>query len=97
MNEAHDTSDELTQQHWVAEDQAQWWDDQKRDEEELQQMREEQVRDAIATEAVKAFAEEFTPIYEDRVKRIAAAVYKQGFKHGFAAALLGAGAFFFIR
>jgi hypothetical protein len=84
-------------EEWFHDDQARWWDDQKRDEEELQQMREEQVRDAIATEAVKAFAEEFTPIYEDRLKRIAAAVYKQGFMHGFAAALLGAGAFIFIR
>jgi len=84
-------------EEWFHDDQARWWDDQKRDEDELRQMREEQIRDEIETEVVKAFAEEFLPTYEDRVKRIAAAVYKQGFKHGFAAALLGAGAFFFIR
>jgi len=79
-------------EEWFHDDQARWWDDQKRDEDELRQ-----IRDEIETEVVKAFAEEFLPTYEDKLKRIAAAVYKQGFMHGFAAALLGAGAFIFIR
>jgi hypothetical protein len=83
-------------EEWFIDDQSQWWDDQKRDEEELQQLREEQIRDEIETEVVKAFAEEFLPTYEDKLKRIAAAVYKQGFMHGFAAAMLGAVAFIYF-
>jgi hypothetical protein len=77
---------------WFAEDQSQWWDDQKRDEEELQQLREAEMMDALRH---RVFAEVQDKVVE-MLRRVAAGVYRQGFKHGFAAALLGAVAFIYF-
>ena len=88
MNKTRDTSEDLTQKHWFAEDQAQWWDDQKRDEEELQRMREEDMMDDLRERLegeVKAL-----------LKQAAAAVYKRGFINGFSTALIGALAFIYF-
>ena len=88
MNKTRDTSEDLTQKHWFAEDQAQWWDDQKRDEEELQRMREEDMMDDLRERLegeVKAL-----------LRQAAVVVYKRGFINGFSTALIGALAFIYF-
>lgn len=85
---------------WFTEDQAQWWDDQKRDEEELQQMREEEMRDEIMDEVIAQFKEDYWPKIVERLQDEALEhgryTYRLGFIHGFIAAMLGALLFFYF-
>ena len=81
---------------WFTEDQSQWWDDQKRDEEELQQLRETEMREHLMGEVIEEFKRLYlTDIHKEAVV-FARKFYGQGFKHGFAAALLGAIAFIYF-
>ncbi len=92
---------------WFTNDQAQWWDEQKRDEEELQRLREEELRDEIRDEIIEEFRMDYWPKImeglQDEVERLqdeaiahGRFVYRTGFFHGFIAALMGAAVFFFI-
>ena len=44
---------------WFTEDQARWWADQKRDEEELQQIEHEKLREELMDEVVREFKEDY--------------------------------------
>ena len=85
---------------WFTEDQAQWWADQKRDEEELQRLREEELRDEIRDEIIEEFRMDYWPKIMERLQDEAVAhgrfAYRQGFIRGFAAALMGAVAFYLL-
>lgn len=81
---------------WFTEDQSQWWDDQKRDEEELQQLREAEMREHLMGEVIEEFKRLYlTDIHKEAVV-FARKFYGQGFFHGFAAAMLGAVAFIYF-
>lgn len=79
-------------EEWFIDDQTQWWEEQKRDEEELQQLREAEMMDALRH---RVLAEVQDKVVE-MLRRVAASVYRQGFVHGFAAAMLGAVAFIYF-
>lgn len=79
---------------WYTEDQDRWWDDQRRDEEELQQMQEQVLRDQIKREIEKDFLENVIPEIEEAINHFARFVFKTGFFLGFVAALGGAVLYF---
>ncbi len=85
---------------WFTEDQARWWADQKRDEEELQQIEHEKLREELMDEVVREFKEDYWPKIAERLTDEAVAhgrfAYRQGFIRGFAAALMGAVAFYLL-
>lgn len=83
-------------EEWFTEDQAQWWDDQKRDMEELQKVKEEKLREELMTEVIMEFKQRFMAKIQEETEEMAAACYKRGFVHGFAAALIGAVIFYLI-
>jgi hypothetical protein len=78
------------------EDQARWWDDQRRDEEELQQMRIEVLRDQIRREMEEEVYTKLKPELDQAAVKFGRIVYRTGFVMGFCAALVGAGLFFYF-
>ena len=83
-------------EEWFTEDQAQWWDDQKRDEEELQRIEHEKLREELMTEVIMEFKQRFMAKIQEEAEVMARAFYFRGFVHGFAAALMGAVAFYLL-
>lgn len=83
-------------EEWFIDDQTQWFEEQKRDEEELQQLREAEMREHLMGEVIEEFKRLYlTDIHKEAVV-FARKFYGQGFVHGFAAALLGAVAFIYF-
>lgn len=81
---------------WDTEDQARWWDDQRRDEEELQQLRMEALRDQIKREVEEEFLKEALPEIKRMTLELCNKVYRTGFLLGFCAALVGAVLFIYF-
>ena len=85
-------------EEWFTNDQAQWHEDQKRDEEELRLLREQSVRAAIKRELMDEVVEEFTnsikPEIDEAAVKFGKKVFKLGFAYGFVTALTGAVLFF---
>ena len=85
-------------EEWFTDDQAQWHEDQKRDEEELRLLREESLRAAIKRELMDEVVEEFTnsikPEIDEAAVKFGKKVFKLGFACGFVTALTGAVLFF---
>lgn len=83
-------------EEWFADDQAQWHEDQKRDEEELHKVREEEYRGRVMEEVIMEFKQRYMARLQEEAAVFGRACYGKGFLHGFIAALLGAVVFFFI-
>jgi len=83
-------------EEWFNEDQQRWWADQKRDEEELQQMHEERLREELMTEVIMEFKQRFMAKIQQEAEVMARACYYRGFVHGFVAALAGSVLFFVL-
>lgn len=85
-------------EEWFTDDQAQWHEDQKRDEEELRLLREQSMRAAIKRELMDEVVDEFTNSIKPQIDEAAVAfgkkVFKVGFLWGFCTALTGAVLFF---
>jgi hypothetical protein len=85
-------------EEWFTDDQAQWHEDQKRDEEELRLLREQSMRAAIKRELMDEVVEEFTnsikPEIDEAAVKFGKKVFKLGFAYGFVTALTGAVLFF---
>ena len=81
---------------WDMEDQARWWEDQRRDEEELQQMRIEVLRDQIRREVEEEFLTKIKPELDQAAVKFGRIVYRTGFVMGFCAALVGAVLFIYF-
>lgn len=85
-------------EEWFTDDQAQWHEDQKRDEEELRLLREQSLRAAIKRELMDEVVEEFTnsikPEIDEAAVKFGKKVFKLGFAYGFVTALTGAVLFF---
>ena len=85
-------------EEWFTDDQAQWHEEQKRDEEELRLLREESLRAAIKRELMDEVVEEFTnsikPEIDEAAVKFGKKVFKLGFAYGFVTALTGAVLFF---
>jgi len=81
---------------WFMDDQAQWHEDQKRDEDELRKVREAKLRDELLTEVIMEFKERHMAQLQKEAAKFGKACYGKGFAHGFVAALLGSVLFFFI-
>ena len=85
-------------EEWFTDDQAQWHEDQKRDEEELRLLREESLRAAIKRELMDEVVDEFTnsikPEIDEAAVKFGKKVFKLGFAYGFVTALTGAVLFF---
>jgi hypothetical protein len=91
-----DTSLEQRPVDWDMEDHARWWEDQRRDEEELQQMRMEVLRDQIKREVEEEFQRETLPEIKAITLQLCTKVYRMGFFLGFCAALVGAVLFIYF-
>ena len=85
-------------EEWFTDDQAQWHEDQKRDEEELRLLREQSIRAAIKRELMDEVVDEFTnsikPEIDEAAVKFGKKVFKLGFAYGFVTALTGAVLFF---
>jgi hypothetical protein len=81
---------------WDMEDQARCWEDQRRDEEELQQMRREAMREQIKREVVQEFLAEIKPQIDEVMVKWGRRSYATGFLMGFGAALCGAVLFIYF-
>lgn len=77
-------------EEWFADDQEQWFAEQKRDEEELRQMQEEKYREQVMEEVIIEFKNRYMARLAEEAEELAHAAYKRGFLHGFCAALFGA-------
>lgn len=86
----------LEQKPYDMEDQAQWWADQKRDEEEMQRIREEALREQLKVEVLQEFLTEIKPQIEATMVSFGRRSYKVGFLMGFCAALVGAVLFIYF-
>lgn len=83
-------------EEWFTDDQTQWYEEQKRDEEELRKVRDEEYRERVMEEVIMEFKKRYMAQLAVEAEKFARACYGKGFLHGFAAALLGAALFFFI-
>ena len=83
-------------EEWFTDDQAQWHEEQKRDEEELRAVREKQYREQVMEEVIMEFKKRYMAQLAVEAEKFARVCYARGFIHGFAAAFVGAVVFFFI-
>lgn len=85
---------------WFMQDQAQWWDQQRQDEEELRQLKEQSLRDAIREELFDEVEREFLAVMKPRIDEavieFGKVLWRSAFLWGFGTALTGAILFIYL-
>lgn len=83
-------------EEWFNDDQARWFEEQRRDEEELRAVREASQRAALLQEVEEQFKADIMPKIDQAAIAFGKIVFRTGFVWGFCTALAGAVVFFFI-
>ena len=85
---------------WFMEDQAQWWAQQKQDEEEMRELKEQALRDAIREELFDEVEQEFLAVMKPRIDaaviEFGKVLWRSAFLWGFGTALTGAVLFIYF-